>query len=377
MKTVPFTKGQEEIIEKAASIINSNDNIIWDEFNRFNTIDIGNISKDKVNCEIQLMYPEITKILKYDLDKYYKDRYYNFEKTFEYRIWHHENVHDDSAFSGLYEMEYGVYTMEYSLIGMTTKWVPNDYPVLGEPIIKEKDDLQKLEIPDFSTSGYMPKLIEDYNALKKELAGRLNIGIRKFVHGPFQVAKDMRGLSNLYMDVFTDPGFVKDMLEFGLKLHEEWIRGWEALHELEYGRVDMAEDEVDSKQAIPPETYKELIMPYHIRLGEKYKNIHFHSCGDINGIMEYIKEIPGITLVEIGPETDAYKAAKVFEGTDVKFYKCPDPMSELLYPEPGKQEKMIENVLMAGELVPIKILVETPSLEKGLDLLKMFRKMNK
>ena len=187
---MPFSKKQEDIVEKAVSIINSGDNVIMDEFNRFNTMDIGNISKDKVNCEIQLMYPEIAKILKYDLDKYYKDRYYNFEKTFEYRIWHHENVPDDSAFSGLYEMEYGVYTMEYSLIGMTTKWVPNGYPVLGEPIIKEKDDLKKLEVPEFSTSGYMPKLIEDYSILKKELDGRLNIGIRKFVHVDILVKSD-------------------------------------------------------------------------------------------------------------------------------------------------------------------------------------------
>ena len=37
---------------------------------------------------------------------------------------------------------------------------------------------------------------------------------------------------------------------------------------------------------------------------------------------------------------------------------------------------MIENVLKAGELVPIKILCETASLEKGLNLLQKFREIS-
>jgi len=372
-----LTDRQEEIIEEALKIMSKNKNVIRDEFNRFNTIYIGNINKEKVNCEVQLMYPEIAKILKFDLDKFYKDRNYNFEKTFEYQIWHYENILDDSAFCGIYEMDFGVYTMEYSLLGMKTKWVENGYPVLGEPIIKNKEDIKKLIVPDFFKSGYMPQLIEDYYKLNKDLKGRINIGIRKFVHGPFQIAKDLRGLSNLYLDVYDDPKFIKEMLEFAIAFIEKWINGWEELHGIKYGRVDMAEDEIDSKMTIPPKTYRELIFPYHFRLGEKYKNIHFHSCGNINDLMETIKEIPYVTLVEIGPETDAYEAAKVFKGTNVKFYKCPDPMSELLYPDVKKQEKMIENVLKAGEIVPIKILVETPSLEKGIDFLKKFRKIYK
>jgi len=42
-----FTKSQEEIVEKAVSIMNKSNNVIMDEFNRFNTIDIGNISRIK------------------------------------------------------------------------------------------------------------------------------------------------------------------------------------------------------------------------------------------------------------------------------------------------------------------------------------------
>ena len=79
--------------------------------------------------------------------------------------------------------------------------------------------------------------------------------------------------------------------------------------------------------------------------------------------------IPNLKLLEMGPKDDALAAARIFQGTGVMFYKCPDPDQGAGFPEPGAQEAMIENVLAAGELVPIKILCEADNLEKGLALL--------
>ena len=63
------------------------------------TIYIGNVSKERVNFEIQLMYPSIANLLNYDLTQYFQDPYYNFEKTLEYRIWHYDNIPDDKMYS--------------------------------------------------------------------------------------------------------------------------------------------------------------------------------------------------------------------------------------------------------------------------------------
>ena len=80
-------------------------------------------------------------------------------------------------------------------------------------------------------------------------------------------------------------------------------------------------------------------------------------------------------VLEIGPKDDALGAARIFAGSGVSFYKCPDPVGELDAPVPGAQEAMIENVLKAGELVPIKILCEADNLENGLALLRKFREI--
>ena len=139
--------------------------------------------------------------------------------------------------------------------------------------------------------------------------------------------------------------------------------------------IHLAEDQIDTKHMVRPGVFREQILPYHMKLGEEFGEVHWHSCGDVNNIMEDVKTIPNVRIVEIGPATDAYEAAKVFKDTDVVFYKCPDPVNEILNPQPGVQEKVIENVLKAGELVPIKFLVETPDLDAGLRFLETFRKM--
>jgi uroporphyrinogen-III decarboxylase len=372
---MPFTDQQERIIEKSQAILTRSDHVIIDAFTRFNTIYIGNISKDRVNVEIQLMYPAIAKLLDFDLEKYYQDPYYNFEKTMEYRVWHHENIPDDTPFIGIYEIEYGVYTFEYSLLGMKTKWVKDDYPVLGPPAVQSEKDIEEMEIPDFFRSGYMPHVIESYRSLKKDLRGRLEIGVRKFVHGPTQFCSDLRGIQNFYVDLYRNPQFVKRVFDFYLDYLRAWIHGWEQFHGRNYGMVHLGEDEIDTKSMIPPEIFREIILPYHKKLGEEYESVHWHSCGDVNKIMKDVCEIPHLEVVECGPQTDAFEASKIFEGRNVFLYKCPVPVTELLDPEPGAQERMIENVLKAGEKTPIKLLIETPELAAGMKMLEKFRKI--
>lgn len=70
-----------------------------------------------------------------------------------------------------------------------------------------------------------------------------------------------------------------------------------------------------------------------------------------------------------------WSRAKLFAGSGVMLYKCVDPISELTDPSKGAQEKLIDNVLEAGELVPIKIICEADDLSKGLVLLEKFRRM--
>jgi hypothetical protein len=372
-----FSDYQEKIIEKVLKILREDKNAIKNEFSRFNTIyPSANINKDHLNIEIQIEDNVIAKVMKFDLDRFFSDRYYNFEKTFEYRLWHYENIPDDLPFNGVYEIDHGAYTMEYSQFGMETRWVKGEMPFLGGPIIKEEEDIENLEIPDYFTTGYMPKIIEEYYKIKDDLNERLLTGVRKPFQGFTLFSSDLRGIESFYIDLIANPEFVKKMFDFYVKFYKAQIKGWEKLHNRKYGLVHWAEDTIDTKQVISPRIYREIILPAQIEFARELEAIHFHTCGDVLNVTEDILKIPNITLFQIGPITDAYESAKLFkEAKNVKLYKLPNFVTEVLCPEPGAQEKMIESTIMASEIVPVKLVIFSTDLDAALKLLNKFRKI--
>ena len=370
-----FSDAIERLIEKTMGVMKTSENVIKDEFTRFNTIYVGNQKEDRVTFELQLTLPEISRVMNYDLDRYFKDRDFNFEKTMEYRLWHLENIPDDSPLIGIYEMDYACHSLEYSMFGIMPTWIPGEYPAYGTPIIKDKEDFKKLKVPDFFKDGFMPRVIEDYHRYKEELNGRLEVGIRKTVQGPFQTATGLYGQENVYMGEILDPDFLRELMEFAFQFHKEWAAGWEKLHEKPYGMINLGEDDIDTRFTVSPRVFRSLVLPIHKKYGETFEGVHWHSCGDTNSVMEDIATIPNIKLLEIGPKDDARATAEIFKGTGVKFYKCPDPVTELDYPIEGAPEAMIENILEAGELAPIKILCEADNMGRGLELLKKFREV--
>jgi hypothetical protein len=372
---MPFSDAIERLIEKTMEVMKTRENVIKDEFTRFNTIYVGNQKEDRVTFELQLTLPEISRVMNYDLDRYFQDRDFNFEKTMEYRLWHLENIPDDSPLIGIYEMDYACHSLEYSMFGIMPTWIPGEYPAYGAPIIKDKEDFKKLKVPNFFKDGFMPRVIEDYHRYKEELRGRLEVGIRKTVQGPFQTATGLYGQENVYMGEILDPDFLKELMEFAFQFHKEWAAGWEKLHEKPYGMVNIGDDDIDTRFTVSPRVFRSLVLPIHKKYGETFEGVHWHSCGDTNNVMKDIATIPNIKLLEIGPKDDARATAEIFQGTGVKFYKCPDPVTELDYPIEGAPEAMIENILEAGELAPIKILCEADDMGKGLKLLEKFRQV--
>lgn len=370
---MPFSDELEGLVDRAAAVLATDADVIRDEYTRFNTIYIGHHKADQVTFELQLTLPEIARVLKYDLDRFWNDRDFNFQKTLEYRLWAREHIDDDSPFIGIYEMDHAVHSLEYSMWGIMPQWIPDEYPAYGGPIVETREDLATLEIPDFFTDGFMPQLIEDYHRVKADLRGRLEVGIRKSVQGPFCQATGLHGQENVFAAEIADPEFVQDLMEVAFTFHKSWVAGWEKLHGHPYGMFNIGDDDVDTAFTVSPKVYRSLILPMHVRYGDAFESIHWHSCGDKNRILEDLATIPNLKLLEIGPKDDALAAAKVFQGTGVAFYKIVDPVKELDHPVPGAQEAMIENVLAAGELVPTELICEADNYERGLALLEKFR----
>ena len=81
-----FSDHIESLIDKSAKILASEKNVIHDECTRFNTIYIGNIKPDSVTFELRPTLPALARKLGYDLNRFFQDRDFNYEKTLEYRL---------------------------------------------------------------------------------------------------------------------------------------------------------------------------------------------------------------------------------------------------------------------------------------------------
>ena len=371
-----FSDHIESLIDKSARILASEKNVIRDECTRFNTIYIGNIQPDLVTFELQPTLPALARKLGYDLNRFFQDRDFNYEKTLEYRLWHRENIPDDSPFIGIYEMDFACHSQEYAMLGVMPRWTEGETPSYGLPIVETREDLKKLVVPDFFKAGFMPKLIEDYHRIKENLKGRLEVCIRKSVQGPFQTSTGLHGQENVFMDMLTDIDFVQELLEFAFLFHKEYVRGWEKLHARGYGRFNIGDDDIDTRSTMSPPTFRNMMMPMYRRYAERFKVIHWHSCGNTDDVFQDIASIPGLEILEIGPYDDTVAAARIFKGSGVRFYKCPNVPLVVNTTDKDAQIKFCEEMLQAGELVPLKILCEADDMDYGLNLLKVFREVS-
>jgi hypothetical protein len=122
----------------------------------------------------------------------------------------------------------------------------------------------------------MPRLIDDYHRIKEDLNGRLEVGIRKSVQGPFQTATGLHGQENVFVEELTDPEFVAELMAFALEFHKAYVGGWEKLHNRKYGMFNIGDDDIDSTSTGPPRVYRKLILPMHMKYAQTFEAIHWH-----------------------------------------------------------------------------------------------------
>lgn len=93
-------------------------------------------------------------------------------------------------------------------------------PVLERPLLEEPSGLKGLRIPDPSTGGRLPIVLEAGARLKQSLGDA--VPINATVVGPFTLAASLRGFENLVMDWYDTPAFVHDLIGFATAVGKRW-----------------------------------------------------------------------------------------------------------------------------------------------------------
>jgi len=150
------------------------------------------------------------------------------------------------------------YNIEAEALGQRLGWDEQREPFVDthDPLIKEKKDLGSLKPPIPGKSGRMPFVLEAYGRFK-EIMGMPPIC---YSCAPFTLAVLIRGLRKLIVDMYRDPRFVHDLMEFlGMEVVVPWIKTM--VSQTGASMVAMSDAQA-SPPIVSPAMIREFCLPY-------------------------------------------------------------------------------------------------------------------
>jgi hypothetical protein len=231
--------------------------------------------------------------------------------------------------------------------------VPDTRPILGDD---NKRMLFDKGLPDPFTDGSMAlnwRFYEHMNANKNNYsyAGRPVISVVLSglgADGPMTVAASLRGATELCMDFYEDPEYVRELLGYITEAAIHRITSLrEALgHEMKPQALGFGDDSIE---LLSVDMYKEFVMPHHKRLISELAGDgpHWiHLCGDVDRLMPTLKEELNINTWDAGFPV-GYAAMRAKLGPGFRIQTGPRVVT-LLHGAPEEVEAETSRILESG-----------------------------
>jgi uroporphyrinogen-III decarboxylase len=184
------------------------------------------------------------------------------------------------------------------------------------PVLQQPDDLDRLKLPDFNSSGMMPLAHRFYNELSELVKQHgLTIVFPNWGRSPFAVAMALCGMQQLLVDMIEQPEFVEKLLVFLTQSAIHYRQARAKFLGMALDQPELGNDEVNVP-SISPRLYRDLVLPSEKAYASAFGGLmYWHSCGNVTPMLELIREIPNITIFHVGPWTDVARAAGIFGDT--------------------------------------------------------------
>jgi len=175
-------------------------------------------------------------------------------------------------------------------LGARIVFPEDDSPQIKGRVINDLKDIRKLKVKDVSIAGYIPKVLEKYEYLKKrEKVTGIEPVFSLPAQSPLGTAIVLRG-TNLFLDISTDPCAVKDLLEI---ITDTAIRLLKFEEEITGKKIESIGMDDDYGGLVSPEIYSEFNFPYMRRIYEKFgkKERFLHSETLGKGHLKYLSDL--------------------------------------------------------------------------------------
>lgn len=254
---------------------------------------------------------------------YYSDMKVCLKAQLQWKLWNFYVLQDDTPF----DMEVGIdYATAYepSMYGMDYHIQEGLEPTYADPIIKEPEDLETLQRPDFYTSGLMPVVHKQYKELQELVDDRFHVFFPGFARGPWSIATILRGFDDLFFDMADDPDYVEELVDFAVETRISWEKQrceflgidptddkyrWKYVVYRDNYNSDSFEDEVDGNM-FSKTMFEDYVLPAEKKMNEFYGFTgYYHSCGNLTPFLEGIVDtLQNLKMLHVSAWTDYDKA---------------------------------------------------------------------
>ncbi len=193
----------------------------------------------------------------------------------------------------------------------------------SDALLTDKMLLADLEIPDPLGGGRMHEAVKALEVMKHRVGDQK--AIMGWVEGPCAEAADLRGINTLMLDLYDDPAFVADLLEFTVEMA------------LRYGKaqIDAGADIIGVGDAaaslIGPKFYEEVVWPYESKLVAGLQamgaKVRLHICGNTKSIVDGMGRL-GCEIVDLDYFTPV-ELARAAMGAETALLGNIDPVRSL------------------------------------------------
>jgi uroporphyrinogen decarboxylase len=208
----------------------------------------------------------------------------------------------DMQFFPGFRASYGS-TVEASAMGCEIVYPPDATPQAKPAIQELPRDLDKIRVGDPATDGRMPEALALYRQLAETLSTHGFEITAGFLHGPMDVAAEVRGMTELLLDFYRAPDAVHKIMDAATETCIAWAvaqyqaSGGTMLHIL-------VSDDVSSQ--IGRDHWREFVEPCMRQLFEGMPEGvvgGIHNCTRSQQILDLYPGV-GARLLQFGPDVD-------------------------------------------------------------------------
>jgi len=200
-------------------------------------------------------------------------------------------------------------TVEVEAIGCElTGWTSDGQPSTKTYLLQEDSMIDRVKVPDPSTSGRMPVVSKAVHILDDKVGNTLPV-IAAIV-SPFEFAVRSRSMERVMKDIFTKPDLLRKVLDFAVNVETEYGKalvdaGAQALFLI---------DGSSQFEVLGPQLYEKFSMPYTKHLIAKLRcPTILHICGNSTKILEKMTET-GATALSIDHSVNIGEAKSIIKG---------------------------------------------------------------